>query len=105
MFKNTVFLIIASVIVVFFKTQVSMVLRALVWCHNELAGLLSHVFSGDNIGQIIQSVVSLAIIPLLVGLLIAAVYWMIKRGKMAYTWTIIWMVWLALLATMVAQAG
>lgn len=103
MIKQIVLIILLTVVAILFKDQLSQVLDSIVYVHNYIANLLHIIFSDDNVGLLIQDMIALLLIPIVCGLVVASVYWLIKRGKMPHTATVIWVVWLILLVTMVAQ--
>lgn len=105
MVKQGILLVLFSIAAIFFKSELMHVLRWLLWIHNKVASWFALVFSNDSAGQIIQAILSLLLIPVIIGSVIALVYWAIKRGKMPYTMATIWVFWIILLTTMLAQAG
>lgn len=104
MLKNVVILILLSIVAIFFKIELAAVLHFLVVVHNKIASWIAPIFSGQQIGVMIQSVLSLILLPLLLVLVVAGLYWVIKRGKMPYVVEAMWGVWIILLVTLLAQA-
>lgn len=105
MLKHALLLVIFSTIAIFFKEQLVHVMHALLVVHNYIASLLAQVFSNDKAGVIIQGILSLIIIPVIAGMLVLLAFFIIKREPMPHTVATIWVVWIILLVTMVAQAG
>lgn len=105
MAKQVVLIMILSVLTIVFKMQLGQALDSIVYLHNYLARALHIVFSDDAVGSLIQDMIALLLIPLIVGLVVSGVFWLIKRSHMPNIMSIIWVVWLVLLVTMVAQDG
>lgn len=103
--KQSFILIFLSVLAIFFKLQLVKGLHGLLYVHNQIANWLTLIFADDRTGQLIQSILALTIIPLLIGFLIAIVFWLIKRKEMPHIMMTIWIVWTVLLVTMLAQAA
>lgn len=105
MIKQIILIILLSACAIFFKTQLSHILDGLIYVHNYIAVSLHMIFSDDAVGRLIQDMVSLLIIPLVGGLLVAMVFWMFKREAMPHTLSLVWVVWLILVITMIAQTN
>lgn len=105
MLKQTILIVILSLIAIFFRAEISYLLNALVYAHNAVSGMLHFIFSDDGVGRLIQNLISLLILPFFCGLLVGLVFWLIKRDTMPYIMAIVWVLWLILLVTMVAQTG
>ncbi len=99
MIKQLLYLIVLSIVVVFFKTQFHSVINFAVYLHEHLISVLNKVFSDDKTGQLIQAMLALILIPCAVGLVVSGIYWAIKRSSMPRTMQIIWITWLVLLTT------
>ncbi len=104
MIKQFVLILLLSAAGIFFKTQLVHVLDSVVVLHNYIARTLHTIFSDDKVGRLIQDMVSLLILPLFAGLVIATVFWLIKRSAMPHTMGVIWVFWLVLFTTMLAQS-
>jgi hypothetical protein len=52
------------------------------------------VFSGSQAGSIPKNLIALLSLPLLVGLVPAIIYWMVRRHWFPYFMQIVWVVWL-----------
>jgi hypothetical protein len=101
--KQVVLIILLSLAAIFFRNQLTHVLDGLVYVHNYIDRSLQLIFSEGHVGRLIQEMISLLILPLLGGLIIASIFWMIKRAAMPHIMAVVWVVWLVLLVTMVAQ--
>ncbi len=101
--KHLLILIVCSVLAVFFKNQLVHVLNGLLYLHNAIANGLSDVFSSDDLGKILQAVIALLIIPLIVGIAVSFIHWMMKHTYYPYTMQIIWIAWAVLLVAMLSQ--
>ncbi len=105
MAKQFILIVLLSIAAVFFRAQLSNVLDGLVIVHNGIAEALLRVFSTSEAGRFIQDIIALLVIPALIGAVFCVGFWLIKREMMPHTMLIIWVVWLVLLTTMVAQHG
>lgn len=105
MIKQTILIILLSACAIFFKTQLNHLLDSLIYVHNYIAISLHMIFSDDAVGRLIQDMISLLLIPFVCGLVVAIVLWMFKRQAMPHTLSLVWVVWLILVITMIAQTG
>ncbi len=103
MFKHLVLLVVATILVVIFRDPIVHALNFLLLIHHRLASSLSLLFSGDSVGRIAQNVLAILIIPCAVGGVFALVYYIIKKSHYAHTMMTIWVVWLVLASTLLAQ--
>jgi hypothetical protein len=103
MAKQSILLVVLSLLAVVFIVPLNHILDFLVGLHNHLARGLHVIFADDKVGLVIQDMIALLLIPALCGLVITLTYWLAKRAKMPYTMTAVWIVWLVLLTTMIAQ--
>ncbi|ACJ20903.1 hypothetical protein [Coxiella burnetii] len=103
MIKQFILLILLSLAAIFFRIELSHVLDGLVYIHNYIARTLHLIFSDDPAGRLIQNMISLLIIPVVAGFVVATAFWLIKRMAMPHIMAVIWVLWLILLTTMVAQ--
>lgn len=104
MIKQLLLLIIFSIVIVFFQSQASIVLHGLVMVHSKLLSLLSMVFSSDSAGHMIKDVVAMLLVPLLVGIIVACIFWMAKRSAtLQHTMLTIWIVWVVMLVAVLGQ--
>jgi hypothetical protein len=105
MFKQVILIIALSLMAIFFRVEISHLLNALVYLHNQVSHLLHLIFSDDVTGRVIQNVIALLIIPFVFGLIVGIVFWLIKRATMPHIMAIVWGFWLVLLVTLLAQTG
>jgi len=103
MAKQFILIILLTVAAVFFKSQLSHVLDALISLHNGIAGVLTKIFASDDDGLLVQNIIALLIIPLVLGGVVGVVFWFVKHEMMPHMMLVIWFVWLVLLTTMIAQ--
>ncbi|WP_267257021.1 hypothetical protein [Coxiella endosymbiont of Ornithodoros maritimus] len=101
MIKQFILLVLLSLAAIFFRIELSYVLDGLVYIHNYIARTLHLIFSDDPAGRLIQNMVSLLIIPVVAGFVVATAFWLIKRMVMPHMMAVIWVLWLILLTTMV----
>lgn len=101
MLKQIIFLIVVSLLAIFFMRDVSVCLVYLGKAHHYLTKELAVVFAGGAVGMMIRQVVVLVVIPVIVGLIPGSIYWVIKRKRMPYLFHIIWIVWLILMTSII----
>ena len=100
MFKQIILVIILSILAVLFVKEVSFFLQVLSNLQKYVSHLLSYVFSGDHLGRLIREVVVLSGIPILLSLIVNAVYWLIKKRTMPVFTAFMWLAWVLLVTTM-----
>ncbi len=103
MAKQSIALVVLSLLAVVFMSQLNHVLDVLVGIHNHIAKGLHFIFADDKVGLVIQDMIALLLIPLISGFALTLSYWLAKRSQMPYMMTVVWVVWLVLLTTMIAQ--
>ena len=99
MVKQGVLLAGLSAVAVMFKGPIDRMLEGTVSLHQHIIGFLSMIFSDDRVGQIVQGVLALLLIPALIALGISTVYWFTRRARLPYIWPVVWGSWLVLLTT------
>lgn len=105
MAKQVILIVLISVVAILFQTELSHLLDILVMIHNFIGRQLHVIFSDDTVGSMIQNLISLLILPCLGGAVVASVFWLVKRVAMPHIMGVVWVMWLVLLTTMVAQTG
>ena len=104
MIKQLILILLLSAAGIVFKVELVHVLDGVVLVHNRIAHTLHLIFSDDHVGRLIQDMVSLLVIPCLAGLAVAMCFWLVKRTAMPHTMGVIWVLWLILFTTMLAQS-
>src|ERR1700722_4304496 len=94
MIKQIFLLIVLSLLIITGMAYAHHALQYLLNAHEWIDGMLTEVFSGGTAGNIIRQLISLLAIPVIVGLIPAIIYWMVKRSWMPYFMEIVWVVWL-----------
>lgn len=105
MLKQTILIIVLSLIAIFFRLELSHALDILVQAHNGLSHLLRLIFADDAIGRTIQNLIALLLIPVICGLIVGLGFWLVKRATMPHIMAVVWVLWLILLVTMLTQTG
>ncbi len=99
--KHILYLILISVIAMYFINQIAAFLHFIDNIHGLLVKQLSMIFAGGKVGMMIKEVVALVLIPLGIASIPASVYWVFKRRVMPYFTDLLWVSWI-MLATSVA---
>jgi len=103
MLKHTIIMIVFSILVMLFQTELGHVLHYLLLLHDKIANALATVFSNAPAGRMIQETIALIAIPLVAGILASLVFWLIKRHEKSRIVLTVWFVWTILLVTILAQ--
>jgi len=69
-------------------------LDGLLFLHNWVSDMLTEVFKGSEAGDTTRALISLLAIPVAIGLIPAAIYWLLKRSWFPYFMQCVWVVWL-----------
>ena len=101
MFKQGLYILVASILLVVFLPQVHIFLDYIGQAHVFLSKQLSYVFAGGKIGQLIRHSVVLFLVPVIAGFIPGGIYWAVKRSTMPYQAHLIWLLWV-MLATAIA---
>ena len=103
MLKNSILMIVASIIVMFFHHQIGFLLRFLLDLHDHVADGLGLIFSNATAGRLIQETIALIILPVGAGALAALLFWLAKRHEMPHIIGIVWVVWVVLVVVIASQ--
>lgn len=103
--KNVLLLIGLSVAAIFFQDQLMQLLQLLTHIHNVIARGLGVIFSVDSVGEVVQSVLALLLIPVLLGIIISFAHFFVKQVHFPHTLLVIWISWAVLLASVLTQTG
>lgn len=89
-------LIVLSVLVIFFTKEIQIVLHWIAQAHDFLLNKLVLLINGDKTAKLIQLSLSLIIIPLVLALIPAFIYWIFKRRMMRDYLAVVWVIWFIL---------
>lgn len=103
MSKQVILLILISIVAMFMQGKLVYVLHGLLYLHDLIASWLSIFFSGGPIGLVIQGIIALILIPGIAGGLAALAFWLVKHVSMPHAMGTVWIVWLIMLITILAQ--
>jgi len=98
MLKQFIILLILSVLAVMFMSEVHHGLQYLTATYGFVTEQLSHVFSSGRLGSILSGTITLVIIPIVIGLIVNFIYWLVKRSTLPILIPLIWVVWVLLIA-------
>ena len=105
MIKHILMLIAFSVAAIFFQSELVGVLHFFMSIHNQIAKGLGMIFSFSTVGEVVQSVLSLLLIPVVLGVVFAVAHFFIKQQHFPHTLPVIWVCWAVLLASILSQTG
>lgn len=103
MLKQSLFVLLASAIVVLLLTELAYVLFFVSSMHFFIAKQLAKVFAGGMIGNIIRDSIALFIIPFIIALIPSLIYWAATRAQFKYFTPIIWVSWIILATLLVSK--
>ena len=104
-YKNAFMLIALSVAAIYFQNQLMHVLQFLMYLHTQLAKGLGVIFSLNAVGEIVQSVLALLLIPILIAVMVGVAHFFIRQHHFPHPMTLIWISWAVLLASVLSQTG
>jgi hypothetical protein len=103
MVKNILMIITFSVIAMLIDSNLGHILRYILMVHDKIADSLGAIFSNAPAGRMIQETIALIIIPVICGVIVALIYWLVKRHEMPHIIASVWVAWVILVVTMVSQ--
>lgn len=103
--KNVLLMIVLSIIAIYFQTELMAVLKFLMYVHAELAKGLGVIFTVNAVGEVVQSVIALLLIPAVIGVLFATAHYFIRQHHFPHTIAFVWVCWAVLLAAVLSQTG
>ena len=101
--KQLIFLLILSIIAVMGAHYLSVALKWLVVAHGDIIHVFHQVFSANNVGNILSALLALIVVPAIITLVVAGVYWCFKRKLIPNLWIYVWGVWLILATVLISQ--
>lgn len=93
---NLLLFIILSILMVFLIREMHVVVRWIDIAHQWIINSLALIISGGEIARIIRLSLGLILVPLIIALIPAFIYWIFKRSWLPYYMTIVWVIWLIL---------
>ncbi|KPJ67987.1 MAG: hypothetical protein AMJ43_00795 [Coxiella sp. DG_40] len=103
MFKQLLFIIILTAAAVFFMKEFTSILYTLGNAQTFLVNELAAFFPKETVYRYISKSIILIVIPILISLLIALVYWLVKHREMPKLTGLIWLLWVISLLIFVLQ--
>ncbi len=101
--KQSIMMVVLSVAAMFMQHELAHLLSWLLHVHNVIASGLTVFFSMGPVGKVIQGIIALVLVPALAGGLVAAGFWLVKHVSMPHAMGVIWVMWLVMLVTILAQ--
>lgn len=102
MLKTFLGLIVLSILVILFKAQFADLLHMVASLHNMASEKFAELFSGSSAGLLVAHLLSLVVIPIVIALIPAFVYWIIYRSEMPHWLVLVWVIWV-MLATVIGM--
>jgi hypothetical protein len=101
MFKQIIAIFCLSLLVITGMGYAQHVLEFLVAAHDWVAEILTQVFSGGTAGDMTRKLIALLAAPILIGLIPALIYWIVKRSWFPHFMQMVWVVWLVQAAALI----
>ena len=92
MIKQIIAILLFSVLVTIGMSYAQQGLQYVIQAHDWISDLLTQVFSGGQIGNIIRNTITLLTIPVLIALIPALIYWIVKRSWFPYFIDVLWVI-------------
>jgi hypothetical protein len=103
MLKQSLLVLLGSLLVVLLATEVAFVLKLVDQTHLLLTVALAKVFAGGTIGSIIRHTISLFLIPFFIALIPSLIYWAVTRKTFKYFMHILWIAWIILATILIVR--
>ena len=94
MIKQIIAIIVLSIGVIFSMPYLQQGLQLLLSMHDWIADMLTQVFSVGEAGDLVRQLIALLAAPLVIGLIPAFIYWLVKRSWFPYFMEFVWVTWL-----------
>lgn len=97
MLKTFLILLVLSVLGIIWLGEINHGLRFLVEAYSYVANTLGLIIKGNHWAHIARQSIALLLIPIIIALIPAFLYWLVKKRHMPYVCEIACAVWLVLL--------
>jgi|SRR5579862_5251648 len=94
MLKQIIALIVFSILIMLSLSYAQHAIQLLINAHDWVSQLLTDVFSGGQAGSLARGLIALLSLPIILGLVPAIIYWIVRRHWFPYFMQIVWIVWL-----------
>jgi hypothetical protein len=101
MLKQIIAILVLSVLIISSMSYTQQALEFLVTAHDWIADVLTQVFSGGTAGEMARKLLALLAVPLIIGLIPALIYWIVKRSWFPHFMSLVWVVWLVQAAALI----
>lgn len=101
MVKHIIAIILLSVVILFTMAYAQQGLELLISVHDWISEILTEVFSDGDIGDISRQLIALLVVPVIIGLIPAVIYWIIHHSWFPYFMQFVWVIWLVQTAALV----
>jgi len=101
MAKQVSAILLLSILLISTMGYAQHALEFLVSIHDWVAELLTQIFSGGTAGEMTRKLIAILAVPVLIGLIPALLYWIVKRSWFPYFMQLVWIVWLVQAAALI----
>lgn len=102
MLKQIIVLILLSLIVILATPQAHLLITWILSVHHWILETLTPIFSGGEAGNITRKLIALLAAPIVVALIPALIYWLMKRKWFPYFMEFVWVTWLVQTTAIIA---
>lgn len=103
--KHILALLLFSVLFVLSMPYMHQAAQWLVQTHEIIGNHLKDLFQGGQAGMMAKQLIALLALPLLVGLIPALIFWILRRQWMSSFIHIVWAVWLLQVGVLAAMSA
>lgn len=96
MLRQTLILLLLSILVVLFAKYAHLLIVYIDMLYTWINFKLTPIFSQTGVGIMIRKVILLVFIPILIALVPALIYKLVKGGQMPYFLELTWCLWLVI---------
>lgn len=105
MFKQVALLILLSVVAIMWQDQLAAILKGFFWVHEKIVDGLNMIFASSRVGEIVQSVLALLLIPVVVAVLLAIAHFFLRQMHFPHTMSVVWVIWAISVSAILAHTG
>jgi len=103
MLKQVIAIISISLGVILASSYAQEAVQLLLRGHEWISQLLTEVFSSGSAGDLTRQLIAVLAVPLLIGIIMAVLYWVLRRSWFPYFMPMVWLVWLVQTTAIVAS--
>ncbi|MBU0455361.1 MAG: hypothetical protein ABIH77_02585 [Pseudomonadota bacterium] len=103
MLKQSIALIIASLLVVLSMKYLHQGLEGIAIMHAYMVNGFGKLFAGGASGYLAKNAIVLFVIPFVIAGIVSGIYWLFKKGGMPYVYHVMWALWIVLATVVICE--